>query len=223
MPPRTPPIALSPADVEIRAPRTTFEVSILDGATPTPVERQGHGFQRTLLISALQLLAQSGSASAEGVICLAIEEPELFQHPNQAQTFAKVLRSLADDPDKRMQVAYATHSRYFVEARHFHQVRRLTRVPGEMPAVTVHHATLDAVTAKLDGVVAAQTVKSRLDGMVANQLAVALFSHRALLVEGPTETSFACSGVPGTVEPKNALSKWAGRSAASRITRRRGM
>ncbi len=182
-------ITIAPADVEIRAPRTTFEVSILDGATPTPVERQGHGFQRTLLISALQLLAQSGSASAEGVICLAIEEPELFQHPIQAQTFAKVLRSLADDVDKRMQVAYATHSPYFVEARHFHQVRRLTRVPGDVPTVTVHHATVDAVTARLDGVVTAKTVKSQLDAMVANQLAVALFSHRALLVEGPTETA----------------------------------
>lgn len=182
-------IAISPVDVEIKAPRTTFEVSILDGSTPTAVERQGHGFQRTLLISALQLLAQSGAASNDGVICLALEEPELFQHPIQAQTFAKVLRSLADDPDKRMQVAYATHSPYFVEARYFHQVRRLTRVPGDAPAVTVHHATVEAVTARLGGIVAPKTVKSQLDGMVAAQLAVALFSHRALLVEGPTETA----------------------------------
>src|SRR5256885_1849030 len=71
-------------------PRTTFDVAILDGTNPTTVDRQGHGFQRTLLISALQLLAQSGAAAADGVICLAVEEPELFQHPIQAQTFAKV-------------------------------------------------------------------------------------------------------------------------------------
>ncbi|MBN0780670.1 AAA family ATPase, partial [Pseudomonas aeruginosa] len=103
---------------------------------------QGHGFQRTLLISALQLLAQSGAASAEGVICLAIEEPELFQHPIQAQTFAKVLRSLAEDAGKRIQVTYATHSPYFLEARHFHQVRRLTRSADEVPVVTVHFATV---------------------------------------------------------------------------------
>jgi len=90
-------VTVAPADVELKAPRTTFEVAVLDGATETTVERQGHGFQRTLLISALQLLAQSGAASEVGVICLAIEEPELFQHPIQAQTFAKVLRSLAED------------------------------------------------------------------------------------------------------------------------------
>lgn len=153
------------------------------------MERQGHGFQRTILISALQLLAQSGAASAEGVICLAIEEPELFQHPIQAQTFAKVLRSLAEDAGKRIQVTYATHSPYFLEARHFNQVRRLTRSSDETPVVSVHYATVADVKAKLHGVVNADTVDRQLDGIVTNQLAVALFAYRAFLVEGATESS----------------------------------
>ena len=91
-------VTVSPADVELKAPKTTFEVAVLDGTTETAVERQGHGFQRTILISALQLLAQSGSASADGVICLAIEEPELFQHPIQAQAFAKCSAHLSKTP-----------------------------------------------------------------------------------------------------------------------------
>lgn len=182
-------VTVSAAEVELKAPRTTFEMVVLDGATETAVERQGHGFQRTLLISALQLLAQSGAASAEGVICLAIEEPELFQHPIQAQTFAKVLRSLAEDSDKRIQVTYATHSPYFLEARHFDQVRRLTRSSDDTPVVTVHFATVVDVKAKLNGVLSADTVDCQLDGIVANQLAVALFAHRAFLVEGTTESS----------------------------------
>jgi len=182
-------VTVSPSEVELKAPRTTFELAVLDGTTETAVERQGHGFQRTLLISALQLLAQSGAASAEGVICLAIEEPELFQHPIQAQTFAKVLRSLAEDANKRIQVAYATHSPYFLEARHFNQVRRLTRSSGNTPVVTVHLATVADVKAKLSGILSAATVDRQLDGIVANQLAVALFAHRALLVEGTTESS----------------------------------
>lgn len=182
-------VTVSPAAVELKAPRTTFDVAILDGTTETEVERQGHGFQRTLLISALQLLAQSGAASAEGVICLAIEEPELFQHPIQAQTFAKVLRSLAEDAGKRIQVTYATHSPYFLEARHFNQVRRLTRSSDGAPVVTVHSATIADVKTKLNGVMSAVTVDGQLDGIVVNQLAVALFAHRAFLVEGPTELS----------------------------------
>jgi len=182
-------VTVSPAEVELKAPRTTFEVAVLDGTTETSVERQGHGFQRTLLISALQLLAQSGAASAEGVICLAIEEPELFQHPIQAQAFAKVLRSLAEDAGKRIQVIYATHSPYFLEARHFDQVRRLTRLSGENPVVTVHFATVADVKAKLNGVLNADTVDRQLDAIVANELSVALFANRAFLVEGTTESS----------------------------------
>jgi len=182
-------VTVSPADVELKAPKTTFEVAVLDGATETAVERQGHGFQRTILISALQLLAQSGAASAEGVICLAIEEPELFQHPIQAQAFAKILRSLAEDTAKRIQVTYATHSPYFLEARHFDQVRRLTRSADETPVVSVHYATIADVKAKLHGIVDGEVVDRRLDHNIADQLAIALFANRAFLVEGPTESS----------------------------------
>lgn len=182
-------ITVAPAEVELKAPRTIFEVAVLDGTTETAVERQGHGFQRTILISALQLLAQSGSASTDGVICLAIEEPELFQHPIQAQAFAKVLRSLAEDAGKRIQVTYATHSPYFLEARHFDQVRRLTRSVDETPVVSVHYATVADVKTKLQGIVDGEVVDRRLDHNIADQLAIALFANRAFLVEGPTESS----------------------------------
>ncbi len=182
-------VTVSPAEVELKAPRTTFNVAVLDGSNETAVERQGHGFQRTLLISALQLLAQSGAASAEGVICLAIEEPELFQHPIQAQTFAKVLRSLAADAGKRIQVTYATHSPYFLEARHFDQVRRLTRSTDQTPIVSVHFATVADVKAKLSGIVNPETIERRLDPIFSTELSVALFAHRVFVVEGTTESS----------------------------------
>ncbi|MFZ6848459.1 ATP-dependent nuclease [Undibacterium sp. RuRC25W] len=182
-------VTVSPAEVELKAPKTSFEVAVLDGVTETAVERQGHGFQRTILISALQLLAQSGAASNDGVICLAIEEPELFQHPIQAQAFAKVLRSLVEDPEKCIQVTYATHSPYFLEARYFSQVRRLTRSADEIPVVSVHWATVADVKAKLKGIVDPDVVDRRLDHNVAEQLSSALFANSAFLVEGPTESS----------------------------------
>lgn len=182
-------VSVAPSEVELKAPRTTFDVTILDGDTETAVERQGHGFQRTLLISALQLLAQSGAASSEGVICLAVEEPELFQHPIQAQTFAKVLRSLAEDETKRIQVTYATHSPYFLEARHFDQVRRLTRSTDDIPEVTIHSATVADIKSKLASVTKEAVVDRQLDGVVTAQLSVALFANRAFLVEGTTESA----------------------------------
>lgn len=180
-------VSVKPADVDLKAPRTTFQVSILDGNTETSVERQGHGFQRTLLISALQMLAQSGAAGEEGVICLAIEEPELFQHPIQAQAFAKVLRTLAEDDTKSIQVTYATHSPYFIEAQKFHQVRRMTRSESGEPEVTVHSTTLDKVKTRLNGIIKSASVESQLDGTISNQLSTAVFADRAFLVEGTTE------------------------------------
>lgn len=182
-------MTVAPAEVELKAPKTTFEVAVLDGQTETAVDRQGHGFQRTILISALQLLAQSGSASAEGVICLAIEEPELYQHPIQAQAFAKILRSLAEESEKRIQVTYATHSQYFLEARHFNQVRRLTRSEDETPVVTVHSSNVENVQTILEGVVDAGQIERQLDGIVTSRLAVALFASCVLLVEGDTEVA----------------------------------
>ncbi len=180
-------IQVTPAEVEFRAPKTSFEVSVSDGDTVTRVERQGHGFQRTLLISALQVLAESTALSTEGLFCLAIEEPELFQHPIQAQAFAKVLRSLAETSDKRMQVCYATHSPYFIEARHFDQVRRLTRTSDAHPTVSVHSSSIADVKARLSGIVDPEVVDRQLDGVTTGDLSIALFSNRAFIVEGTTE------------------------------------
>jgi hypothetical protein len=55
--------------------------------------------------------------------------------------------------------------------------------------VTVHLATAADVKTKLNGVLSSETVDRQLDGIVANDLAVALFAHRAFLVEGTTESS----------------------------------
>jgi predicted ATP-dependent endonuclease of OLD family len=181
-------IKVQPTEFDLKPPRTTFSVSILDGETETSVDRQGHGFQRTLLISALQILARSSITPDEGTICLAIEEPELFQHPIQEKTFAKVLRELAEDPNRNVQVTYATHSPYFLEARHFNQVRRLSR-ESKTHTVTIHSATISDVKDKLQGVIKARTVDSQLDNVVTEQLAVAMFANKVLLVEGTTEVA----------------------------------
>ena len=180
-------VSVTTSEIELKAPKTTFNVSILDGDVETVVERQGHGFQRTLLIAALQVLADSSAASEDGVICLAIEEPELYQHPIQARAFAKVLRDLASEGSKRIQVTYATHSPYFLESRHFHQVRRLVRRNQGEPGVSVHSVSMEEVKSELRGIVKPKTVESQLDNMARGTLAAALFADRVLLVEGTTE------------------------------------
>ncbi|WP_037915886.1 ATP-dependent nuclease [Actinacidiphila yeochonensis] len=167
--------------------RTAFQVSIRDGAAETSVNRQGHGFQRALIIAALKYLADRRRPDGGArTLCLAIEEPELFQHPPQARTFASVLRELVStSPAGRTQVMYATHSPVFLDPAGYHQIRRLCRAAGEAHPVTeVRQASQDDLCQALDGLIDASTVKSRTVGRLASSFAEGFFAHAVVLVEG---------------------------------------
>lgn len=182
-------VHLSASSPEVRPAPATISVAIADSLVKTSVDRQGHGFQRTLLISSLKLLANRGATDNDAsVILLAIEEPELFQHPTQARVFAKVLRDLAAAPGGGMQVAYATHSPFFVDARFFDQVRRVTRTQpagASHPEVKVNTASLDAVAQRLSGTGVTDTaIRSRWEQVCTKNLSEALFADTVILVEG---------------------------------------
>ncbi|MFE7565553.1 AAA family ATPase [Streptomyces sp. NPDC057539] len=180
-------VVVTPTVQAPRPARTTFRVSIRDGAAHTSVHRQGHGFQRALIIAALKYLADSRRA-ADGMrtLCLAIEEPELFQHPPQARTFAKVLRELvATSPQGRTQVTYATHNPVFIDPKGYHQIRRLCRAVGEEHPVTeVWQATEEDLCTALDGLVDKKVIKSRTEGTLGGALAEGFFANAVVLVEG---------------------------------------
>lgn len=188
-------VLVSTLDVQIQPQKAQFAVRVLDDDIETRVDRQGHGFQRALLITALRLLAERGMAEDEqGEICLAIEEPELFQHPLQAVNFARVLRALAGDAGQRLQVAYATHSPYFLEPKSFHQVRRVSRTGvGSSAMVAVASSTLSSVVSSLNGFVTEDQVRKQLGNVCLGRLAEAFFAQGVLLVEGSTD-----AGVFGT-------------------------
>ncbi|WP_137992475.1 ATP-dependent nuclease [Streptomyces vilmorinianum] len=177
----------------VRAPRpakTAFQVSIKDGAAETSVYRQGHGFQRALIIAALKYLAdRRRPEGGTRTLCLAVEEPELFQHPPQARTFAKVLRELVtSSPEGRTQVMYATHSPVFIDPVGYHQVRRLTRDAGtEHPVTRVRQVTEDELCRSLEGLVKEDAVRRRTGVAMAGSLAEAFFAHAAVLDEGTTD------------------------------------
>jgi putative ATP-dependent endonuclease of OLD family len=183
-------IKVSSQSVPLQPQRAEFRVHVQDETVETRVERQGHGFQRALLISALKLLAEHGRGDGEtGVLCLAIEEPELYQHPLQARSFAAVLRSLAEDDGQGVQIAYATHSPYFIEARSFHQIRRVTRKPQQDAQGTVQilASSVQRVTDRLAGVVDPPKIRRQLDSVCLGGLGEAFFADIVLLVEGSTD------------------------------------
>ncbi len=168
-------------------PPPKFILTILDHLAETSVSGQGHGFQRALLIAALKMLAErQGENSNESVLCLAIEEPELFQHPSQCKAFAQVLRDLTPDATSGMQVTYATHSPYFIEPVYFDQVRRVKRViqEGTHTRVSISQATIDSVCEKIAAYEKVDSIRHRLELACTNELSKAIFAEAVILVEG---------------------------------------
>lgn len=181
-------VKLAPQTVEIKPPKAQFRVRVEDEdqEIDTTVDRQGHGFQRALLIAALKTLSQYGESETEqGTVCIAIEEPELFQHPLQAKAFASILRKLAEDHNQQIQIVYATHSPYFVEARRFNQIRRLNLTTNG--SVELNKATVDEVVRDLSGFMNESDIRRRIDRVCLENLPTALFSSKVLLVEGFTD------------------------------------
>jgi hypothetical protein len=182
-------VHVSPVIPELKLPQIQFDVAVNDGKASTRIDRQGHGFQRALLIAALQLLAESHANASGRTIFLSIEEPELFQHPVQARAFASVLRKIAQEADHDVQIAYATHSPYFLEPDSFTEVRRMTRNRNEdqVPSVSVKSATRDAVCDRLIDIRRPEQVRKHLSKVFLQYVPEALFARSVVIVEGPTD------------------------------------
>lgn len=177
---------------EVPTPRRgalEFGTRISDGDAHTLVAGQGHGFQRALLLGVLKLISEDAQDEAtSGTVLLAIEEPELFQHPAQARSFARVLRKLGDDSASGMQVAYATHSPLFIEPGRFEEIRRLHRTATL--ATKVLAASSATVHTRLQQFMNVDDVQKQIDRVCPRQLAEAVFADTVVLVEGETDQSF---------------------------------
>lgn len=108
---------------EIRAlvmPSTSLVIKDPLAGIETQVGHQGHGLQRTLVMTLLQILAEVQAQPAtlgDPVFArssvLIVEEPELYLHPQMERLMRDVLYRLASQPG--MQVACSTHSPIFLD------------------------------------------------------------------------------------------------------------
>jgi predicted ATP-dependent endonuclease of OLD family len=144
-----------------------------------------------LLLAALQELATNDSMDKEAPsLFLAIEEPELFQHPGQARNLSAVLNQVADDKERSVQVGYATHSPYFVDAPRFDRVRRFGRrqIDGK-PRINIRTATRTAVANRLQGVHPEEDIPKKIALSLRVALAEAVFASGVVLVEGHADAA----------------------------------
>ena len=128
---------------------------------------------------------------------LAIEEPELYQHPNRQRHFAKILLQLASGKTpgvaERTQVIYSTHSPLFVGIDRIDQIRLLRKVgvPGKPKVAKVVHATSHEIAGVLWTASGErgeryrdETLISRLHSIMTPWMSEGFFARVAVLVEG---------------------------------------
>ncbi|MDI3339037.1 MAG: AAA family ATPase [Sphaerobacter sp.] len=191
-------------------PMPQADVKLIEHDYASPVANAGHGLQRAFVLSILQNLAlaeiQSSATSSEAEnapplpsLVLAIEEPELYQHPNRQRHLAKVLRDLAEGSIpgavRKTQILYATHSPFFVSIDSFHQVRVLRKVcaaEGKPKVTQVVHFSGDSAAEELHRAeddpkppgYTWHTLQARLQAVMTTEMAEGFFADVAVLVEG---------------------------------------
>jgi predicted ATP-dependent endonuclease of OLD family len=133
-------------------------------------------------------------------LILAIEEPELYQHPTKQRHLARVLGLLSDGTlpgvAAKMQIAFASHSPYFVCVDRFDEVRLARRQP--VPKVkhkecTLRESSLRKVCDMLEnahrkpaGTFTETGLRSRLH-IITPEVAEGFFADVVVLVEGESD------------------------------------
>lgn len=225
-------------------PLPIADVSLSDDGFGGPVDRQGHGLQRAFILTLLQYLARAAHAVEPGeadpalppeapALILAIEEPELYQHPTKQRHFTNVLRGLSSGAlpgaQSATQVIFGSHSPLFVSLANPEEIRLVRRIPcgdGEFKQCELRSLSLDQVAIEIEaanqeepGTFNATTLKPRLH-VLGVELAEGFFASGIVLVEGRSDKamlqalarmhgrSFEASGIAIlSAEGKNSLDK----------------
>ncbi|MEM9673234.1 MAG: AAA family ATPase [Bacteroidota bacterium] len=97
----------------------------IDEGSQLDVEELGEGSRNLILISLLRSYAKNfkGTGDLSGI--LALEEPELFLHPQARRHLHHVLREIADSG---IQIIISTHSASFIDTEFFDDIGRVTKV-----------------------------------------------------------------------------------------------
>lgn len=206
----------------INLPIPKANVKLEEDGFDAPVNKVGHGLQRAFIISVLQSLVgiqyqeqlvQSGVTTTAGSmgevlpdIILAIEEPELYQHPNRQRHLSRILFELSRagiaGVAKRAQVIYCTHSPLFIDLSRFDSIRRLTKIPNpgndSLPKITwITQTNMATIASKLESVqdekpptpFTSESLKARMVAIMTPWINEGYFADVAVLVEGEDDRS----------------------------------
>jgi predicted ATP-dependent endonuclease of OLD family len=157
------------------------------------IARLGHGMQRAFIVSILQELAVGDQGESPKLI-LGFEEPELYQHPPQAQHMASLLEELATGPEKNTQIILCTHSPYFISSKGFENIRVLRKNMDTKSSV-VYSATYKQIEERLadamgESLSSPTSLMARIAQIMQPSQNELYFTRIAILVEGIEDIAF---------------------------------
>jgi len=130
---------------EFQASLPAADVLLTEKGYTGPIDGKGHGLQRAFVFTLLQHLAKALHSQPEGededlepeadledhTLILAIEEPELYQHPTKQRHFSRILSELANGVLAGVigsnQVLVCSHSPLFISMDRFSDIRLARR------------------------------------------------------------------------------------------------
>lgn len=150
---------------DVSMPDPSAQVKLVEDGYSSTVQRVGHGLQRALIFALLHHLAkvekpisteknsEQNDDEATSLI-LAIEEPELYQHPSRQRYFSRVLRDLAENNEENndnMQILFTTHSPLLVEIDNLDSIRMVAKTnnKGNLKTSKITSVKLDYIAAEL--------------------------------------------------------------------------
>ncbi len=194
-------------EVEIEFQTPTLEILLTtpklfaDDGFRNTAENKGHGLQRAIIFSILRCYSESAPrrtvATPKRSTIFAIEEPEIYMHPQAQRTIRRVLQDIAKGKD---QIIFATHSSLLLDVACFDEIIRVEAIREKSNGTKFKIKTKVWQLAMSKMIKDIETRHPHVKGKVTNESMRELYSHayhptrsegffakKVILVEGPTE------------------------------------
>ncbi|MEK6676509.1 MAG: ATP-dependent endonuclease [Planctomycetota bacterium] len=192
-------------DLEIEFETPTLEVLLttpklyIDDGFRTAVENKGHGLQRAVIFTILRRYAEYMTSAPDGRrrnLILAVEEPELYMHPQAQRTIRRVFRKISETND---QVLFSTHSSLLVDVAYFDEIirmetacqttgsKRVTECTAWQLTMTKLIQDIEARTPSVKDKVTTESMRDLYSHAYNPRRNEGFFASKIILVEGLTE------------------------------------
>jgi predicted ATP-dependent endonuclease of OLD family len=161
----------------------------------TSIDTKGHGMQRSMILTILRAYAElarvekAGEKSNERTTIFAIEEPELYLHPQSQRTFASVFQEIANGRD---QVVFCTQSSLFVDISLLDQICIMRREKREevyesYPTQLSIPKMIEDIKIRKGADASEEGIREQYSHVFNPMINEGFFADKVVIVEGPSE------------------------------------